>query len=192
MKLGGKVAGLLVLLCLAAAAQGVPRVEAFAGYSLIRFDAGPQGPKFTSNGGTGQLVYNLSDWLALVGDFGGYHNGRTEGVPVNNTMANAQLGPRFSFRKKKRVSPYLQTLLGAAFTTGSRQPSDDNLHISGSSFAMLLGGGVEIRLSRHIAFRPAEVDYFPTHLRNPVTNTAQIQDNLRYSTGLTFRFGGGY
>jgi Outer membrane protein beta-barrel domain len=192
MKSVGRATAMLPLLCLVAAADEVPRVETFFGYSLIRFDSNGAAPTFTSNGGTAQLIYNFRPWLAAVGDFGGYHNGQVGGVSVNNTLANFQFGPRFSYRKKKKVSPYLQTLFGGAFATASKPVSDLNPHGSESAFAMLLGGGVEIRLGRHVAFRPAEVDYLLTHFRSPVTDTARIQDSLRYSTGVTFRFGRGY
>src|SRR6266481_3270836 len=102
MKFAVMATGLLFA-CFQAAAQEIPRVETFFGYSFVRFNVSGNAPSFNSNGGTFQLAYNFKPWLGLVGDFGGYRNGR-----VNNTIANFQFGPRFSFHKRKKVSFYGQ------------------------------------------------------------------------------------
>jgi hypothetical protein len=190
--------GLLLLACMSAAAQDIPRVETFLGYSFVRFNAAGRVPAFTSNGGDGQLIYNFSPLLGIVGDFGGYHNGVVSGVRVDNTVVNFQFGPRVSFRKRKIVSPYMQSLFGGAFATASKALSSQNplasalprVSGSGSAFAMLLGGGLNLRLGRHVSFRPVEVNYFLTRLRNPVLADVRNQNNLRYSAGLSFLFGG--
>jgi hypothetical protein len=195
MKHAVKATGVVLLACLSAAAQSVPRVETYFGYSYVRFNSAGRVPAFSSNGGTAQLVYNFNPWLSIVGDFGGYHNGVISGVHVDNTVANFQFGPRVSFRKRKMVSPYVQALFGGAYATASKAIALDPLanvtaQGSDSAFAMLAGGGINIRLSRHIALRPIEVDYFLTRLRNPILETARNQNNLRYSAGIAFLFGG--
>src|ERR1700730_13697224 len=155
MKYAVMATGLLVLTCLQAVAQDFPRVETFFGYSFVRFNAPGQAPSFNSNGGTGQLVYNFNSRFGFVGDFGGYRNGR-----VDNTVVNFQAGPRFSFRKKKKLSFYGQALFGGAYTTASEVILVQNglvlaqpLSRSQTRFAMLVGGGVDIRLGRHVALR---------------------------------------
>ena len=69
--------------------------------------------------------------------------------------------------------------------------------------AMAVGGGVDLRLSRLIAVRPIQLDYLPTNF-SPLNitglgaipgvpssfNRTRWQQNLRYSAGVTFRFGG--
>jgi hypothetical protein len=55
---------------------------------------------------------------------------------------------------------------------------------------MTAGGGLDIRLSRHITFRPIGIDYYLTRLQNLRTQGDDNQNNLRYSAGLTFWFGG--
>ena len=56
---------------------------------------------------------------------------------------------------------------------------------------MTAGGGLDIKISRHISFRPIAVDYYLTRLRNlPVGGAEDHQNNLRYSAGVTFLFGG--
>jgi hypothetical protein len=54
---------------------------------------------------------------------------------------------------------------------------------------MAFGGGVDIPLNKHISIRPGEFDYLLTRFNNAFTNGNQ--NNLRYSAGVNFSFGGG-
>jgi hypothetical protein len=192
MKYAVLTTGLLLLTIWPAAAQDIPRVETFFGYSFVRFNASGQAQSFNSNGGTFQLVYNFKPWFGFVGDFGGYHNGR-----VDNTVANFQFGPRFTIHKREKVSFYGQSLFGGAWTSSAPIQAPDllvaelaRLNGAESGFAMLLGGGMDIKLGHHVALRPLEVNYFLTRLRNQLFDTADNQHNLRASAGVNFMFGG--
>jgi hypothetical protein len=55
-----------------------------------------------------------------------------------------------------------------------------------AAFAAQLGGGTDLRLSRHFALRLAEVNYLLTRFNNSANNR---QNNLDLSTGIVFRFG---
>jgi hypothetical protein len=70
-----------------------------------------------------------------------------------------------------------------------------------NAFGMAIGGGLDIKLSKVIAVRPIQLDYMPTHF-SPLNipgvgqvfgadNSTRWQQNLRYSGGITFRFGSG-
>jgi hypothetical protein len=50
---------------------------------------------------------------------------------------------------------------------------------------MIAGGGVDIGVTRHLAIRPAEADYFMTRLENGLNDR---QNNFRFSAGIIFRF----
>jgi outer membrane protein OmpA-like peptidoglycan-associated protein len=55
---------------------------------------------------------------------------------------------------------------------------------------MAVGGGLDIKLTRWMSFRPGSVDYYYTRigdLRGPGDNS---QNNIRYTAGLNFMFGG--
>ena len=59
--------------------------------------------------------------------------------------------------------------------------------------ALAAGGGIDIRLSRLISFRPIQLDYLPTHFSpfNIINapgniNATKWQQNLRYTAGLSF------
>ena len=61
---------------------------------------------------------------------------------------------------------------------------------SQTAFAMTAGLGLDIRVSKHVTFRPIEVDYYLTRLQNLRTDGDNNQNNIRYSGGFTFWFGG--
>ena len=55
------------------------RIELYGGYTYIRFNINasasvlqPPSETFNGNGGGGQLVYNISNWLGVMGDVSGY------------------------------------------------------------------------------------------------------------------------
>jgi hypothetical protein len=52
---------------------------------------------------------------------------------------------------------------------------------------MVLGGGLDVNVSRHIAIRAAQADWLYTQFPNGVDNR---QNNLRITAGIVFRFGG--
>jgi hypothetical protein len=185
-----KTLGALALFSAVASAQDVPRVETFFGYSWARFDVtGNRAPTYNAHGGDAQVIYNFNRWIGLVGDVGGYHNGSVGGF-ADATVVNFQAGPRVWFRKRKRFNPYLQALFGGVNQSVSG-PIGVPVFGNDTTFAMLLGGGLDIRLGHRIGFRPFEADYFYTRLRNPALFTlSQNQDNVRLSAGFSLRFGG--
>jgi hypothetical protein len=61
---------------------------------------------------------------------------------------------------------------------------------SDTAFAMTAGGGLDIRINKHVDFRPIGLDFLWTRLQNLRTPGDSSQHNLRYTTGLNFTFGG--
>jgi hypothetical protein len=58
---------------------------------------------------------------------------------------------------------------------------------------MMAGGGVDIKISKHIAFRPLAFDYYLTRTPNFITNITDNdinRNNWRYTAGVNFMFGG--
>lgn len=54
-------------------------------------------------------------------------------------------------------------------------------------FTMVLGGGLDIKLSESFSIRPVEIDYVLTRYTNPITSTNN-QNSFRYSAGVVFHF----
>jgi hypothetical protein len=188
---GKLVVSLLAFLTLfggvARAQEDASKVDIFAGYSYLRFSPSTPGVgSFNTNGGSASIAYNATHWLSGVADFGAYHNGNILNSGTDGTLSTYLFGPRVSYRHYRRITPYGQVLFGVAHASakfaGASGPG-----VSDNAFAMALGGGVDVGVSRHFAIRPAQVDYLLTRF-NETANGGQNQNNLRVSTGIVFRF----
>jgi hypothetical protein len=197
---------------LAAAAQDMPRIETFLGYQYVRASSRNNIPAFSANGGDGQLVYNFNSWLGGVADLGAVHNGNIGSNQINSTFMNFLFGPRFTFRFP-RLIPYLQVLWGGTYETSSTEilattaSPNSPLYVPQTSlgqettsalaritanqtaFALQSGGGLDIKINRHISFRPIELDYYMTRLKNLRAANDNHQNNLKYLAGVNFTFG---
>jgi opacity protein-like surface antigen len=56
-----------------------------------------------------------------------------------------------------------------------------------NSFAMTVGGGLDAKLSDRFAVRLGQFEYFLTRFPE-TTSSRETQNNLRFSTGIVFRF----
>lgn len=206
------VIGSLLLFSVGAIAETAPKMETFLGYQFTRFNSATNIPAFSQNGAGGQFVYNINNWFGAVADIGATHNGNIHNVNIDNTMANFLFGPRVAIRKWSRVTPYFQVLWGGVYYAGStpvQVPADQlpaiptpfgdtrtapfvTLRASTSQtvFAMTAGGGLDIKLTKHITLRPIGLDYFMTRLQNLRTAGDNNQNNLRVTAGVNFTFGG--
>ena len=208
--------GMALLSASVAAAQDVPQVETFFGYSYVRFNSATNLPSFSANGAGGQFAYNFNTWLSGVADLGAVHNGSIGSFNLDNTMANFLFGPRVSFRFA-RIRPYFNVLFGGVYATSSAllpigpatpsqpvflpgigaiaslpipgQPIATRVSAQQTAFAMAAGGGLDIKLNKHVSFRPIGLDYFMTRLQNLRTQGDNNQNNLRYTAGVNFTFG---
>jgi outer membrane protein OmpA-like peptidoglycan-associated protein len=184
-----------------------PKIEWFLGYSFWRAM-----PTSTSNrmgylhGGSTSVAYNLNRYVGLVADLAGYANSKvtlfsptaSRTVDSNGSAYVFAFGPRFSYRRYERFTPYFQALFGVTHATSvniSGCGSDPSCTPLGSenAFTTLLGGGFDIKISRHVALRLFEGDYLLTHFHDPFSASAGQrgwQNNVRLSSGLVFRFGG--
>jgi len=184
--------------------SNTPKVELFAGYSFWRAM-----PTYAVNriawlhGGNASVAYNLNTWLGLVADFGGYAADRFgPGAPPTGGVVDADgkvysylFGPRLSYRKSEWVTPFAQVLFGGAHATevnlsgctgvGCTPLSSEN------AFAMTAGGGLDIKVRRHIAIRLFQAEYLMTRFADASAFTGERvrQNNLRLSAGIVFRFG---
>jgi opacity protein-like surface antigen len=188
MKRWALLLGIVLIFSAAASAQEYPKAEVFGGYSFARLSA--SGVDVNFNGGSASLSYNPNDWLGLVADFGGYHGGVDFG---NGNVYTYLFGPKFA-RRSGRWTPYVQTLFGGAHASGEvscdggpeARPRPQQGFVCGSgslnSFAMTLGGGVDVNASDHVGIRLIQAEYLRTHF-------ASITENgTRISAGVVFRW----
>lgn len=155
----------------AMAQDETPKAEAYAGYDYLRVNSGGTG--FNFSGGSGQFVYNVNNWLGILGDFGGYYTGNGFSAGILSYL----FGPRINLRGHGKLTPFAQVLIGGA---RSIDTSPQN------AFAMTAGGGVDFKISEHVAIRAAQAEYMLTKFTDGASNR---QNNFRYSAGVVFRFG---
>jgi opacity protein-like surface antigen len=161
-----------------------PQAEVYAGYYYVRFNVSVNGNPFpvpagfSANGGGGQLEYNVTPWLGVVGDFGGYHVSAQPGVGAFSYL----FGPRINFRRQRQKAMlFVHALFGGLYANGPIGRVGN-----GTAFAMTVGGGVDYKVSPRIAIRLAQAEYLMTRYNDGLSNR---QDNFRFGAGVVFRFG---
>jgi hypothetical protein len=76
-------------------------------------------------------------------------------------------------------------LIGEAHGWNSYFPSASGAQTNHNSFALQVGGGVDIGLSRHFAVRAIHADWLRTGFLNGTTN---VQNSFRLAAGIVLRF----
>jgi outer membrane protein OmpA-like peptidoglycan-associated protein len=211
------VLGIVLLFGTAAFGQDNPKAEISIDYSYIR--ANPQNNNiikpFSLNGGGGAAAFYFNRYVGIEAEFEGYGSlthsliipaGNPACPGATNCLVTAQgnlftynIGPIVKYRAK-HIEPFGETMFGGAhsnfygnlFTscgtvTGcvatSKSPSNN-------AFDFIIGGGIDIPVTRSIAIRPVQLDYLLTRFGNAFTSGNNNQSNFRYQAGIVFRFGG--
>jgi outer membrane protein OmpA-like peptidoglycan-associated protein len=184
---------------------GTPRAELFLGYSYLQAV-----PKLAAgnrlvwlNGGSASIAYNLNRYLGIVADVGDYTNSEIRfqgayGATVDVNDANGGVisylfGPRISFRKYSRITPFVQGLFGGAHAseiTLANCTFSCTLLPAENTFALAAGGGIDVRVKRHFAIRVIQAEYVMTRFKDYDTGTTAMQNDMRLSSGIVLRFGG--
>ena len=178
-------------------------------------------PSFDAHGGDGQFVRNFENGLGVAFDLGAVTNAGFRHTSVDTTVLNFAVGPRYTFRHHvlhgSRFQPFVQALFGGAYSTSSAHldilggtivnpfifppitinpnlPITTRLVASRTGFSMLAGGGLDIKINKHMTFRPLGADYYQTRLPNFLTQNLpghhhHNTSNFRYTAGVNFVFG---
>jgi len=170
-------------------------------------------PSFNANGGNAQFVYNFKKGFGVAFDFGAVTQGKLNHQAIDATVFNFVVGPRYTFRFHERFQPFVQALFGGAYSTASTRleilggevvnplkfppptvvnpdlPFSTRFVTSRTGDAILLGGGLDIKINKHMTFRPIGADYYQTRLPSLLTGNHHSANNFRYSVGVNFLFG---
>lgn len=187
MKLHSLLMGILLFSGAVLSAQEVetPRYEVGLNYSWLHVNSANFDYQRTGNGGSGEVVYNLTPIVGLVGDFGGYANTRTG---IDGKALTYLFGPRFSLRHWSKFTPYAQFLFGGAYAWSGPNNGTQN------SFATAAGGGLDYNWTKRISIKPIQVEYVMTQLDSAALGGStkgfgNHQNDVRYSAGVVFKFG---
>jgi hypothetical protein len=207
----------LITLCASLTyAQDRSRPEFFAGYSFENIDSGIKSSDFAGTGipstsleqryklngfnvsGTGYLTKRFG----ITGDFSAGFERRIDNFGILQTRAKLSLynftaGPQVKFFNKRRATPFIHALFGVA-----RRSLEETLDVAAASpitfaedkplsFAMNLGGGIDVRLNDRIDIRVIQVDYNPVFLKSrtveDVNFPSRTAHGVRFSVGLVFK-----
>src|SRR6185312_2148159 len=133
-------------------------------------------------------TYNFNRWLGLTVD-GSNHWGSGETTVAkridDTRFDNISIGPKLTFRAG-RFAPFFEVLAGDQRLVPEVYHSVDKLGV-------MVGGGIDVNLSRHIAWRVLRVDYAISNYQfGPSATTAATNLRaLRGQMGLVYKFGGG-
>jgi len=204
------VLGVFLLLGTRAFAQDYPKIEVPLGYSYMRFN--PENSStlksFSLNGGGGGVTFYFTHALGIEAEFEGYGSQtRTFSIATGSTFcptgctgsvqANLftyNVGPILKYRAE-HFEPFVETLFGGAHSnvygnllkacsglcTTSGSPSNN-------AFDFIIGGGIDIPVTKSIAVRPAQFDFVLSRFGTGFTGGNQNQSNFRYQAGVVFRF----
>jgi len=188
-----------------------PKFEFFAGYSALGEsgsrvislgpNAGVDGD-FEGQGFETSIIRNFNKHFGIKGDFSFHFNNESDRGPVTactpvcttvtqdfqlkTRVYNFLAGPEFKARNSTRFTPFAHALGGVAHTSATFTTPGPTLNLllkkSDNSFAMALGGGLDIRASKRVSFR-ALIDYNPVFVNDSTSGT---RDFFRFSFGVLF------
>src|SRR5262245_26170807 len=149
-------------------AQGeYSRNEVYGTYSYLKADIDFLADESLQGWGAGYQM-NFHRYIGFVAEFGGNYGSSqfTVAVPGRIILANTDtslttylFGPRATYRTRP-VNVYGHFLLGAGRNSAAG--------VSNTEFAMAIGGGVDVNLSRRFAIRAGQFDYLPVHSDLPL------------------------
>jgi hypothetical protein len=180
------------LLSLRLMAQDNPKVAVFGGYqylyngnSTINGQSVPNSSQ-SFNGWDASVAGYFHKYLGVEGDFGGAY--ATKGV-VSTHVYTYTGGPVVSLNARGRVNPFVHALFGG-IRVGA---SDSAISISENGFAMLFGGGVDVKATNTVAVRLIQADWLYYHFGSNTIAGVTVpsfsqSNNVRISTGIVFRF----
>ena len=184
----------------AAQDQPAPKWELYGGYSffyphseihgLLPGALQPLSSRMESNprGAGASITYNFNRWFGLTLDTSTHWGSGEAGLAKridDAAFSNLSFGPKFTLFRSKHFSPFLEVLAG-----DHRLMPDAFYDVDKLGF--MLGGGLDITLSRHVALRLIRADYVASNYRYaPLPASATNIGGVRLQTGLNFMFGGG-
>jgi outer membrane protein OmpA-like peptidoglycan-associated protein len=172
--------------------QLTPRFEVAGMFSYINFNPGSF-QNFNQLGATGSFTYNASRWIGIVGEVGGYRFDRQilvlsptntlTGATISGNMQTYLFGPRLNLRRFDHFVPFAEALFGAAH--GSSQVTGTSAQ---GTFALAVGGGVDVVLTRYLTWRFFQADYLMTNFSGTLLGPSSRQNNFRIGTGIVIRW----
>ncbi len=153
-------------------------------YSAERSNITP-GQFFWRQGGSGELSAEIYHGFGIAVNIAGSQATNILGTGINLDTVTTTFGPRYTWhRPSDKLAVFGQGLIGESHAWNSFFPQTGGAIASFDTFALQVGGGVDLRVSRHFAVRPIQADWVRTQFPNATTN---VQNNLRLGGGIVLR-----
>lgn len=164
------------------------------------------------NGFDASGTYNVTKYIGIKGDVSGHFRSqdyidRFNPPGLTQTITNQERIYQFlagvqikNNSTTRRAKPFAHALVGFARYTNRQSQDLDLLPVANftiedreTSFAMKLGGGIDLRAGRHFDVRVIEIDYNPIFAgnRNPRTIAGPFSVNFTGKTAHNFTIGVG-
>jgi opacity protein-like surface antigen len=181
--------------------EETPVFEVNGGYTFMHWQVPPAltppPNSYNYNGFNAGATYNFTHWLGAAADISGVYNSQpdTGSGPSNSHIYSYLFGPRLYPVGHHKLTPFVHALFGVSTFTlnvpafGQSPP----FSISDNAFSFAFGGGLDWKVTKHIAIRLAQLDYQQTRLLHTLamqnTVSADNQNNFKYSGGVVIQFG---
>ncbi len=183
-----KILPVLFLFLLRAAAQEMPRVDVFGGYSLLHANEISNSASFNASGWNAAVTPNFNRWLGLTFDVSGQY------ASFNRNRHALLAGPKLSL-PIRRATPFLHVLAGGMRSSDSGR--------SATQFAWAVGGGTDVNVTDRLAVRLVQADFLqnterkkaavcPAIIPPPpacIVTGSTTRNNARLSFGVVFKLG---
>jgi outer membrane immunogenic protein len=141
------------------------------------------GSGFWLQGGSVDLAIPFYKGLSLAGSFGGTQASNIQ-PGANLSKLTYLAGPRYTFGGP-HIQIFGEGLFGGVHAFDGIFPATGGVISTANSYAMQIGGGLDVPLQSGFGLRVLDVDYVRTALPNNGTNS---QNDLRLSFGLSYHF----
>jgi opacity protein-like surface antigen len=148
-------------------AADAPKLDVFAGYSMLKLDGESR------HGWEASATWNRGR-LGLVADLAGHYKGDFDDLSYMGGLRYAVHGAK--------LTPFVQALAGGLRDRASIQVLGVTISESNTNFAWAAGGGLSYRVSEHWDAR-GQADYFN------VRANGRNDGNPRFAAGVAYRFG---
>lgn len=144
-------------------------------------------PTFWQQGGSIELSAQAYHGFGIAANVTGTNVGDAANSGADLTMVTTTFGPRYTWYRpaKHSLAIFGQGLIGEAHGFNSYFPTAAGSLTDYNSFAVQVGAGVDIGLSRHFAVRVIQADWLRTQFPNSTTN---VQNSFRIAAGIVLRF----
>lgn len=158
------------------------------------------GGRYGANGANFSITGNLTKYFGLKFDVSTHRNKRSFTAGTSNleqkySLTNFLGGIQIKNNEKDgpRVKPFFHALVGAARQnvrlrglSGALSSTfgANELNEKQTNLAFAVGGGVDVRVHRHVDLRLIQVDFNPTYVKETDNFEGKFQSNVRFGFGI--------